>query len=114
MIERNRTIVERLARVSDIEFVDQIPAGLPRHSTFKFDVAIVYERTIDLPAEHDRLTKDIAKYEKGLASAERQLTNESFLAKAPAQVVEGLKKQASETTLLLEKARAALSALPPE
>ena len=58
------------------------------------------------------MTKDIAKYEKGLAAAERQLGNEGFLAKAPARVVEGLKKQESETRLLLEEARAALAALP--
>ena len=50
----------------------------------------------------------------GLAAAERQLGNEGFLAKAPAQVVEGLKKQHAETLLLLEKAKAALAALPPE
>jgi valyl-tRNA synthetase len=58
------------------------------------------------------LTKDIAKYEKGLAAAERQLANEAFLKKAPPQVVEGLKKQGAETRLLLEKAQAALAALP--
>ncbi len=76
-------------------------------------MAVIYERTIDVVAERERLTKDIAKYEKGLASAERQLGNESFLAKAPAQVVEGLKKQEAETRSLLDKARAALSSLPP-
>jgi valyl-tRNA synthetase len=76
------------------------------------DVVVEYEAQIDVPAERERLTKDIAKYEKGLASAERQLGNEGFLAKAPAQIVEGLKKQEAETRLLLEKARAAISALP--
>lgn len=75
-------------------------------------IAVVYERTIDIAAERERLIRDIAKYEKGLAAAERQLGNEGFLAKAPAQVVEGLKKQESETRLLLEKAQAALAALP--
>ena len=68
--------------------------------------------TIDVAAERERLTRDIAKYEKGLAAAERQLGNESFLAKAPSNVVEGLKKQESETRALLEKARAALASLP--
>jgi len=47
-----------------------------------------------------------------LVSAERQLGNEGFLAKAPEHVVEGLKKQEAETRQLLEKARAALGALP--
>jgi valyl-tRNA synthetase len=112
IIRKNSAMVERLARVSEVRFVDQISPGLAKHSTPSFDVAIVYERTIDVPAERDRLTKDIAKYKKSLAAAERQLGNESFLAKAPAQVVEGLKKQEAETRLLLEKARTALDALP--
>jgi valyl-tRNA synthetase len=114
VIAENRSMVERLARVSEVSFVEQIAAGLAKHSTFNFDVAVIYERTIDVPAERERLTKDIAKLEKGLAAAERQLGNEGFLAKAPAHVVEGLKKQEAETRLLLEKARAALDALPAE
>jgi valyl-tRNA synthetase len=83
-------------------------------SEANFDIAIDYEAQIDIPAERERLTKDIAKYEKGIAAAERQLSNEGFLAKAPANVVEGLKKQESETRLLLEKARAALDNLNEE
>jgi valyl-tRNA synthetase len=98
--------------VSEVRFVGAISSGLATHSTSRFDVAVIYERTVDVPAERERLTKDIAKYEKGLAAAERQLGNEGFLAKAPANVVEGLKKQEAETRLLLEKARAALESLP--
>jgi valyl-tRNA synthetase len=112
--EENRDIIEKLARVSEVRFVEQISAGLSKHSTPAFDVAVIYERTIDVAAERERLTRDIAKYEKGLAAAERQLGNEGFLAKAPVNVVEGLKKQEAETRLLLEKARAALEALPKE
>jgi len=69
---------------------------------------------VDVVAERERLTKDIARYEKGLAAAERQLGNPGFMAKAPAHIVDGLKKQEAETRLLLEKARAALDALPKE
>jgi valyl-tRNA synthetase len=112
VIAENSGIVERLARVDGVRFVPQITIGLSKHSTFNFDVAVVYEKKIDVAAERERLTKDIARYEKGLAAAERQLGNEGFLAKAPTQVVEGLKKQEAETRLLLEKARAALAALP--
>jgi valyl-tRNA synthetase len=112
--EENRDIIERIARVSEVRIVDQISAGLPKHSTPAFDVAVIYERTIDIPVERERHTKDIAKYEKGLAAAERQLGNEAFIQKAPPHIVEGLKKQEAETRLLLEKARAALASLPPE
>ena len=112
VIEENHEIVRRLARVGEIHFVNDISAGLSKHSTFNFDVAVIYERKIDVAAETERLTRDIAKYEKGMAAAARQLGNEGFLAKAPAAVVEGLKKQEAETRLLLEKAQAALAALP--
>jgi valyl-tRNA synthetase len=113
-IKQNSAMVERLARVSETSFVEQIAAGLAKHSTPNFDVAVIYERTIDVPAERARLTKEIEKFEKGLAAAARQLGNEGFLAKAPAKVVEGLKKQEAETRLLLEKAQAVLAALPKE
>jgi valyl-tRNA synthetase len=111
-VQQNIAMVERLAKVSELRFVAEISAGLSKHSTATFDVAVIYERTIDVPAERARLTKDIEKFEKGISSAERQLGNEGFLAKAPAKVVEGLKKQEAETRLLLEKAQAALAALP--
>jgi valyl-tRNA synthetase len=114
VVKQNSAMVERLARVSETSFVEQIAAGLAKHSTPNFDVAVIYERTIDVPAERARLTKDIEKFEKGLAAAARQLGNEGFLAKAPAKVVEGLKKQEAETRLLLEKAQAVLAALPKE
>jgi valyl-tRNA synthetase len=112
--EENHNIIQRLARVSEVRFVEAIADGLPSHSTPTFDVAVIYERSIDVPAERERLTKDIAKYEKGMAAAERQLGNQGFIAKAPAHIVEGLKKQEAETRLLLEKARTALEALPKD
>jgi valyl-tRNA synthetase len=113
-LKEDAVIIQRLARVSEIRFVDEISAGLPKHSTPAFDVAVIYERTVDVAAERERLTKDIAKYEKGLAAAGKQLGNEGFVAKAPAHIVEGLKKQEAETRVLLQKARAALADLPQE
>jgi len=114
-------ILEKLARVGDLEVVsfdDRDPGGkygqLPWQTNGAVDVYVEFEKPIDFAAERERLTKDIARLEKGLASAERQLGNEGFLAKAPAHIVEGLKKQESENRQLLEKARAALDALPPE
>jgi valyl-tRNA synthetase len=115
-LSANQEVIQKLARVSSIEFTR---AELTGPGTFRYlsyyEVQVNYqatERTIDVPAERARLAKDIEKYEKGLAAAGRQLGNEGFLAKAPAQVVEGLKKQESETRALLEKARAALESLP--
>ena len=114
IISANSAIVERLARVSEIRFVDEISVGLSKHSTPTFDVAVVYERTIDVAADRARFTKEIAQLEKAIANAERQLGNEGFVSKAPPHVVEGLKKQLAENRALLDKARGDLDALPPE
>ncbi len=110
----NSNIVERLARVAEVRFVTEISAGLSKHHTPVFDVAVNYERTVDVAAERDRLSKEIARLEKGFNANESKLTSESFIAKAPAHIVDGLKKQHAETSALLEKARTALEALPKE
>jgi valyl-tRNA synthetase len=112
-VYKGTAIIERLARVSDVRFVDAITKGLATHVSSGFEVAVIYERTIDVPAERERLTKEIVKLEKKQAGEDRQLSNESYLAKAPQPVVEGLKKQAAETRLLLEKLRRDLENLPP-
>ncbi len=113
-VPRNLETIARLARISALDVATAPLTGDTTKSEPDFDVAVHYERTIDIPAERERLTKDIAKYEKGLQAAARQLGNEGFVSKAPSHVVEGLKKQEAETRTLLEKAQAALSALPKE
>jgi valyl-tRNA synthetase len=122
LINQNAETIKKLAKISTITFHERMDIASgnlnwrPVTATLIVfaEIALIHEKQIDVPAERERLTKEIAKYEKGLMSAERQLGNERFLAKAPAQVVKGLKKQEAETRLLLEKARAALAALPPQ
>ena len=114
LADANADMLSRMARVASVEFAPAPLSGNNARSTATFDVAVIYERTIDVPAERERLTKDLAKYEKGLTAAERQLSTESFMAKAPAHIVEGLRKQAAETRTLYDKTKAALDALPPE
>jgi valyl-tRNA synthetase len=110
-IEQNRDLIGRLARVSTIEFVDAMPEGTGVRSAPGFDVAVIYERTIDVAVECERLKKELARFEKEAANAERQLSNEGFLAKAPANVVEGLRRRAAELGVLIPKTRAALDSL---
>ena len=110
----NADMLSRLARVSAVDVASEAVAGNNARATADFDVAVIYERQIDAPAERERLTKEIAKLDKGLQAAEKQMFNPGFVAKAPAHIIEGLKKQAAEMRALKEKAEAALAALPPE
>ncbi|HTV82315.1 MAG TPA: valine--tRNA ligase [Acidobacteriaceae bacterium] len=104
-------IIRRLARVTEIHPAATMAEGAGVRSTPQFDVQVIYEKKIDTSAESERLTKELAKQEKVLASAEKQLRNPAFLAKAPEHIVEGLKKQQAETRLLIEKTRKALEEL---
>ncbi len=113
LIQANTNMLAKLARVSAVELAPAALIGEATRSTSAFDVAVLYERQVDVPAERERLTKDLARYEKGLAAADRQLTNETFMSKAPAHIVEGLRKQSAETKILYDKTKAALDALPP-
>ena len=112
LIEQNREAIERLGGVSAIMQVAQAQASqAPSRATARFDVRVIYEKKIDVAAERERLTKELEKMEKEIANGQRQLSNEGFLAKAPAKVVEGLRKRAAELQLLREKAQSQLAEL---
>jgi valyl-tRNA synthetase len=114
LADGNTDLLARLARVSSVEFASEPLTGDGTRSTADFDVAVVYERQIDVVAERERLTKDLAKFEKGLTASERQLGNTAFMEKAPAHIVDGLRKQAAETKMLYDKTKAALDTLPAQ
>ncbi|MGA2415288.1 MAG: valine--tRNA ligase [Candidatus Sulfotelmatobacter sp.] len=104
MIEQNRGAIERLANAEKIIFADgSVSKQAGARSTARFDVHVIYERKIDVAAESERLKKELEKIEKEFANNQRQLSNEQFLAKAPAKVVEGLRRRAQELTGLLDK-----------
>jgi valyl-tRNA synthetase len=98
-------IIERLARVNQPKLVSEISAGLAKRHYPAFEVGVPKPQ-IDVAAECEKRSKEIAKQEKNVASADRQLGNPAFTAKAPAHIVEGLKKQREEAQNLLDKLRA--------
>ena len=112
LIERNQSALERLANVEGITFVEQsLAKATNARSTARFEVRVVYERKIDVAAERERLTKELDKMTGELARGTAQLGNEAFLSKAPAKVVDGLKRRKGELEMLVEKAKAALGEL---
>ena len=111
VVSANADILAKMARVSGVTVSETALAGDGTKSTASFDVRVVYERVVDVVAERERLSKEIAKLEKGLLAGEKQLGNEAFMAKAPVHIVEGLRKQAADTRLLYDKAQAALAGL---
>jgi valyl-tRNA synthetase len=114
LIDENRSAIEndRQANVESLTFVSGFPANLgnTRH-TARFEVRLVYDQKIDTSAECQRLKKELEKIEKGIDSGQRQLANEHFLAKAPRNVVENLRRQQQELAVLQAKTRSKLGEL---
>ena len=106
MMEQNLGAVlsDRSAGVEKITFVDHsLAKAAGARSTARFEVHVEYAKKIDVAAECERLRKELDKIEKETANGQRQLSNEQFLAKAPAKVVEGLKTRSEELKVLREK-----------
>jgi valyl-tRNA synthetase len=112
LLEQNLASIERLASVESVTFAEaSLEKVAGARSTSRFDVHAIYEKKIDVAAERERLTKEMQKIEKQLASAQARLGDEQFLSKAPSHVVEGLRKQAEEAASLREKIAAKLKEL---
>jgi len=112
LLGQNQSAIERLAGVEGVTFVENSLAKIAgARSTARFDVHVVYEKKIDVAAERARLTKELEQVEKEMANGQRQLGNEQFLAKAPAKVVDGMRKRLTELEGLREKIRNSLEQL---
>ena len=94
-----------LANVEKVTFVESSLANLPgARNTARFDVHVIYEKKIDVAAECERLKKELGEdRERNWQTCRGSWANEQFLAKAPAQVVEGLRTRVEELTVLREK-----------
>ncbi len=67
-----------------------------------------YSLTLGIPVPKERLEKENEQLEKVIANSHRQLTNESFVAKAPAHVIDGMRAKLAEYEAQLAKNRTAL------
>ena len=72
-------------------------------------VLLPLEGVIDLSKERDRLKKEIAKKDSDIANDDKKLTNESFVAKAPPEVVEEIRERRAGAVEARTKMSEALS-----
>ncbi|MFH1253043.1 MAG: valine--tRNA ligase [Candidatus Uhrbacteria bacterium] len=89
-------IIKTLARVSEISFVETKPDDSISCVVGQTSIYLSLAGLVDKEKEKDRLTKELENVEKYLVTLEKQLTNQEFVAKAPAKVIEGLKQKQDE------------------
>ena len=66
---------------------------------------------IDIAAERERLIKEIEKLEKQISIAQGKLSNEGFVARAPAAVVDQEKQRVADFSATLEQLKPQLARL---
>ena len=67
---------------------------------------------IDVAAERERLSKEITRLQAEIAKASGKLSNDSFVARAPAAVVEQEKERVANFSATLAKMQEQLAKLP--
>jgi valyl-tRNA synthetase len=102
-LEQNRQFLKKLAKLDNIEWLTEADDA-PVSATALVDqleILVPMAGLIDKEAELARLAKEIDKLNKDLARIRGKLSNASFVAKAPAEVVakEQEKMQAQEQAL---------------
>ncbi|HPQ39882.1 MAG TPA: valine--tRNA ligase [bacterium] len=114
VLNNSRSDIMFLARLSELDIqTDPNPPKI-RSTTVTadgIDVFLDLDGVVDVPAEQARLNKDIQKTQFELQKVLRKLSNESFLEKAPDDVVEKNKRMAEELTDKVNKLTDALKRL---
>lgn len=102
--------LKALAKLEDVTIVTDLPeADAPVMLVDDFKLMLKVE--IDVAAEKERLGKEIARLAAEIGKANGKLNNESFVARAPAAVVEQEKARVAEFSANLEKLNAQLTKL---
>ena len=92
-----------LCKLSEMQIVDDLPADASAPIAIVGRTKLMLQVEIDVAVEGQRLDKEIARLGGEIDKARAKLANESFVARAPAAVVEQEKKRLDDFLATLEK-----------
>ena len=103
--------LKALAKLSDMQIVDVLPKDANAPVAVVGETRLMLKIEIDIAAECERLEKEVARLEGEIVKAQAKLGNESFVARAPAVIVEQEKNRLAEFIATVEKLKQQLARL---
>ena len=94
--------LQGLAKLSEVQVLEDFPES-PAPVSIVGNAKLMLKVEIDVAAERERLTKEITRLETEITKAQAKLSNESFVARAPAQVVAQEQERVASFTAILVK-----------
>ena len=106
--------IQQLARVERIERVPHARSDATTALAGETTLLVPLMDLIDPAVEADRLAKEIARLEQDLARVSAKLANDSFVARAPAEVVDKERKRAADNADAIDRLQSQLRRLRPD
>ena len=113
-LEAHAGLITSLARISDFAPTDDVPPGSVQFVLDEATVILPLADVIDVAGEKSRLEKEIARLESEITKFDKKLSNDGFLSKAPAEVIEEQRQRradAAQARSKLDEAHQRLTAL---
>jgi len=110
LLQRFAPYLAALAKVSKVDIVDELP-----HSDAPVrvvgDTNLMLHIEVDPAAERERISKEVTRLEGEIAKAMAKLGNDSFVARAPAHVVDQERARLAAFAAILEQLKTQLTRL---
>jgi len=107
VVRRHAEAIRKLAGVN-LEFrPEAAPKAAAIRSTAEFDLVLHLPKAQE-EAQRKRVEKEIEQLEKNIANSKRQLSDEKFLSRAPAPVIESIRQKLADYEAQLRKLKDAV------
>ncbi|MBH0239707.1 valine--tRNA ligase [Methylobrevis albus] len=106
--------LKRLARLSEVSVADRAPGQAAQIVVGEATACLPLAGVVDIAAEHARLEKELVKLGEEIGRIDKKLGNESFVARAPEEVVEAEREKRDGYAERRDKVAEALARLRAE